>query len=434
MKSKAPTDWTFLSETKVAQSTHDVSENPWTSFRENHSVLTNFNCDYQPAIAESSLGMRRYTNPNSARLAWGSGQEATAILVAVNYFTKHSPGCVVSESGMFAWEALQETIEHRQYLDQQAVLREILGSLPAPPAPSTTAPLKAKKVHSLTNNTASSGQAKLGNQNIYEVLNQWIKGRKLPVLGASPDGVIRHADGTVEVLEVKCTSPFVTYNAAKRTPAEEENADVEIGKRARAESGEQVEGEQSGPCETNDDNNDSGEPSVVAPTMTVMHGFGGHKPTNRAPFGVWHVPQLQLEMLCVGAHCRSAVILLYSISGAKLYRLERNDEVRYISNSTNLVSTIYYTNSCFIFLTLYTYAQYIYEMLSVSSKFYSTYISGVPSNRMKPPPPNFFDPRTNKDYASFLKRTVAIAESAVLIQELREDEVQRSPWNTNFFL
>ena len=53
---------------------------------------------------------------------------------------------------------------------------------------------------------------------------------------------------------------------------------------------------------------------------------------------------------------------------------------------------------------------------------------------MKPPPPNFFDPRSNKDYAAFLKRTVAIAESAVLIQELREDEVQRSPLNTNFFM
>ena len=81
-------------------------------------------------------------------------------------------------------------------------------------------------------------------------------------------------------------------------------------------------------------------------------------------------------------------------------------------------------------------------MLSISSKFYSTYISGVPSNRMKPPPPNFFDPRTNKDYAAFLKRTVAIAESAVLIQaiaesavliqELREYEVQRSPFNLIF--
>ncbi len=78
--------------------------------------------------------------------------------------------------------------------------------------------------------------------------------------------------------------------------------------------------------------------------------------------------------------------------------------------------------------------QYIFEMLSIASKFHTTYISGVPSNRMKPPPPNFFDPRTNKDYAAFLKRTVAVAESAVLIEELREDEVQRSPLHTNFFM
>ena len=343
MKSKAPTDWTFLSESKVTQSALDVSENPWTSLGESATVLSSFSCAYQPTAVEMTVGMRRFTNPSSARLAWGHVQEATAILVAVNYFTKHSPGCVVSESGMFSWEALQETIEHRQYLDQQAVLREILGSLPVPP---TTAPSKAKKPNASTNSTAASAQAKLGNQNIYEVLNQWIKSRKLPVLGASPDGVIRHADGTVEVLEVKCTSPFVTFNTVKRTPTEEENVDIETGKRARAESGEQVASEKAGTCEINEDNNDS-DTTSVAPTMTVMHGFGAHKPTNRAPFGVWHVPQLQLEMLCVGAHCRSAVILLYSISGAKLYRLERNDEVSYTKHYQSCI--LYQLLKSFIF-------------------------------------------------------------------------------------
>lgn len=295
--------------------------------------------------------MRRFTNPNAARLAWGHVQEATAILVAVNYFTKHSPGCTVSESGMFAWEALQETVEHRQYLDQQAVLRDILGSLPTPPAPTPTSASATKKTSASTSNTTSSG-SKLGNQNIYEVLNQWIQNRKLPVLGASPDGIIRHADGTVEVLEVKCTSPFVTYTATsttKPTSAEGKSADNGTGKRMRTESGEQVENEPTTHGE-GDESSHSEETSVV-PTMTIMHGFGAHKPTHRAPFGVWHVPQLQLEMLCVGAHCRSAVILLFSISGAKLYRLERNDDVSFLSIA-NFVQS-YFTQYFLLFDIFY---------------------------------------------------------------------------------
>lgn len=80
------------------------------------------------------------------------------------------------------------------------------------------------------------------------------------------------------------------------------------------------------------------------------------------------------------------------------------------------------------------FSQYILEMMTMASKFYSTYIAKVPSNKMKPPPPNFFNPRTNQEYAAFLQRTLRLAESATVVAELSGEEVQRSPLNTNFFL
>lgn len=73
-------------------------------------------------------------------------------------------------------------------------------------------------------------------------------------------------------------------------------------------------------------------------------------------------------------------------------------------------------------------------MMTIASKFFTSYISNAPSNRMKPPPPNFFDPRKDKKYAAFLARTIQLAEGSKLIADLRGEEVQRSPLNTNFFV
>ncbi len=59
---------------------------------------------------------------------------------------------------------------------------------------------------------------------------------------------------------------------------------------------------------------------------TSTSGSGGGRGGSNS-LGVWHVPQLHLEMLCAGPHCRSAVIVVLFASGAYLYRVERNDEV-----------------------------------------------------------------------------------------------------------
>jgi hypothetical protein len=80
------------------------------------------------------------------------------------------------------------------------------------------------------------------------------------------------------------------------------------------------------------------------------------------------------------------------------------------------------------------YMQYIAAMLDLVKEFYTRYISSVPSNKRKPPPPNFFDPRKNRAYAVFLQRTVALAEGAELVTELRGDDIQRSSHPAEFFL
>ncbi len=85
--------------------------------------------------------------------------------------------------------------------------------------------------------------------------------------GASPDGLIRYIDGSIEVLEVKCSSPFTSYNT-NRSNSTQNNSSNPSSKR--------------------------GSTQFHSNKMTI---------SNRPPpdgIGVWHIPQLQLEILCAG--------------------------------------------------------------------------------------------------------------------------------------
>lgn len=79
-------------------------------------------------------------------------------------------------------------------------------------------------------------------------------------------------------------------------------------------------------------------------------------------------------------------------------------------------------------------SQYIADMMSFVRKFYCDFIAKIPANKQKPPPPNFYNPRVNKKYAEFLQRTIGIAVSATLVVELKDEQIQRSPHNTEFFV
>ena len=228
---------------------------------------------------------------------------------------------------------------------------------------------------------------------VYCQIRRWIEEGSLPPLGASPDGLIRHSDGSLEVLEVKCSSPFVAAGAGVRTGAEAE---------ARAGSLMTV--------------SDRGPPETV---------------------GAWHVPQLQMEMLCAGPACRSAVVVLLTISSAMIFRVPRDDEVR--SNYRFFCISILCLFLILLFYVLH-YVQYILQMLAILREFYVAYICSVKRNKLKPPPPNFFPPNGKSScgfvtrYGDFYRRTSIIARSATLIGRLEDFQIQRSSINDSFFV
>jgi hypothetical protein len=249
---------------------------------------------------------KAYSNGHShssrARLAWGSAQEATAVLAAVNYMHRIEAtlGTEWCKGGSFA-------------------VREA-GLLP----------LEAIDV------AATHAEAAA-----------WIASGELPLMGASPDGLLLNStSGEVQVLEVKCSSPFVN----------------------------------DGCC---GDGN--------AATMRVADRPG------KAGVGVWHVPQLQLEMLCAGPQCRAAVLVsLSALQGATLYQVSRDDA-------------------------------YIGLMLSWLRRFHMTY--NVLHNG--PPPANFF--KSTPGYGDLLAHTRRIALGAKIIYGMPQAEVQRDTINNDFF-
>uniref|UniRef100_A0A7R9VT58 YqaJ viral recombinase domain-containing protein n=1 Tax=Pseudictyota dubia TaxID=2749911 RepID=A0A7R9VT58_9STRA len=116
---------------------------------------------YVPRMTEAECNERRNrlghffksgASPFLARMQWGSAQEATALLTALNYFWKKDPHIVIKEVGMCG------------------------------------AGLEMNR----TNSSASNEEEDTG-----------------LIIGASPDAVIQYPNGTLEALEVKNHCPFV---------------------------------------------------------------------------------------------------------------------------------------------------------------------------------------------------------------------------------
>ena len=129
-----------------------------------------FNAFYLPRIKMSDLDRRRnilkdyYALKDSsrwvARMQWGNAQEPTALLTALNYFTRAVPGTKIREVGMCG-----------AGLD--------------------------------INNTASNEENGL-------------------IIGATPDAVIHYPNGTLEALEVKNHCPFVPLYWGSRKPSNDD--------------------------------------------------------------------------------------------------------------------------------------------------------------------------------------------------------------------
>ena len=173
--------------------------------------------------AAASAG-RRCSSGSEARQQWGRHQEATALVVALDaLLSDASP----SSARARVWETG-------------------LCSLEGLPLPAGSPPHAA-----------------------------------LPLIGASPDGLLLRADGSVEVVEVKAVCPFV--GAGSRLAA-----------------------------------SDAG-PGASLPA--------------------WHIPQLALEIACCGPHCTGANVIITSArAGARVWWLPRDDA--YIAALLTLVAAV----------------------------------------------------------------------------------------------
>jgi len=148
----------------------------------------------------------------SVRMSWGSAQEATSLLTALNYFWRRDPGVRIKEAGMCG------------------------------------AGLSSNQTGSV-------------------------------LVGASPDGILCHSNGTIEALEVKNHCPFVPASYM--------------------------------------DEDDTSSPNYAVRQM----------PFRDPTVPPLYVPQMMMEMLCIGPECHSAVMVRQTATnGAVIMRMYRDDE------------------------------------------------------------------------------------------------------------
>jgi hypothetical protein len=153
-------------------------------------------------------------------MSWGNAQEATSILTALNYFWKEDPDVRLEEVGMCGaglFPSTEEGQTNQMYLN-------------------------------------------------------------LPPLGASPDALIVHSNGTREVLEVKNHCPFYTTKQGRKNSPDQDFAIKSF--------------------------------PFSAPHLPPLY-----------------VPQMMMEMLCSSADCKSAVMVRQTATtGALILRLQRDDD------------------------------------------------------------------------------------------------------------
>jgi len=172
------------------------------------------------------------------------------------------------------------------------------------------------------------------------------------MLGATPDAILCHPNGRIEAVEVKNHCPFVPNN------------DKRNNHRFRLSRQELIS------------NNNKGGATVMPQ----------------------HIPQLMMEMLCIGEECKSAIMVRQSaINGSLILRLHRDDD-------------------------------WINEMLYWLNRFMGDYVQqGIP------PPPNFFlkgstaSAEDQNRYKEFLNLTKQIEkENVELLAHVPNHGIQRA--------
>jgi len=296
----------------------DVNCDVWKRIKSNKSGRANgnhypFAAKYKPTFTKKEMRRRRRDTTNyistippsqlmRIRMNWGNTQEATAILTALNYFSKQDPGLKVKEVGMCG------------------------------------AGLEMNTTNSVDKNNTGVDDPGL-------------------IIGASPDAVIEYSNGTLEVLEVKNHCPFVP-NIRMKTSKKHG------GKKGALNS-----------CKY--------RIRVLSIDPCILPAY---------------IPQLMMEMLCVGNNCRSAIMVRQTATnGAIILRLHRDDE-------------------------------WIKEMIYWLQKFMTNYV-----NKGISPEQNFFwddhDNNNNdeslKRYRNFVEWTNDLSKKIDVVERISNSSIQR---------
>ena len=310
-----------------------------------------FTAKYIPKLTMEELYTRKlflkehHLNPSpmKTRMQWGNAQEATSILTALNYFCGEDKETTIHEVGMCG-----------------AGFDDAIANDPHDP----------------------------------------LQGVKI---GASPDALICHGNGTVEVLEVKNHCPFVWNRISPHFTSGSKHSS---GKKKKGKKGDKRKkkkkngnkGEEDDDHVTDRQRNNEERDHI--PKHYLIRDFQLERKIPPV-----YIPQLMMEMLCVGDAvnlddptqstsepiCTSAIMVRQTATrGAILLRLQRDEE-------------------------------WIQEMKYYLGEFQRHYV-----NTGTVPPDNFFyDEDRNSRYYKFLQRTKEISESVEQVAFIDHGQIQR---------
>mmetsp|Transcript_17904 Transcript_17904/g.30309 ORF Transcript_17904/g.30309 Transcript_17904/m.30309 type:complete len:638 (-) Transcript_17904:3244-5157(-) len=353
--------WISSQQLRQRRHNNNITTSSTSSTSYYHRKPFPFSAKYIPSLTRDELRQRKMyvehieqsPSPMATRMRWGNAQEATSVLTALNYFCGLDEDTVIREVGMCG-AGFDPDVDNSDTNVRDGALLQGLS------------------------------------------------------IGATPDALVCHSDGTVEVLEVKNHCPFV-WNKISPHYTGNKGGGGGGGNRNRNKKKKKLHSNRrrrhQNSRKLNDDIADDygdGEPAKkFAPKHYLIRDF--HLERRIPPV---YIPQLMMEILCVGNAvdldgnaqssssseplCKSAVMVRQTATkGAIMLRLNRDEE-------------------------------WITEMQYFLGRFKKEYVdTGII------PEDNFFWESGGERYHKFLERTKELSESVEFVAFIDHQKIQR---------
>jgi hypothetical protein len=406
--------WISSQQLRQRRSIHNITESSTSSTSHQRRKPFPFVAKYIPNLSYEELYQRKLViqhyeqspSPMATRMRWGNAQEATSILTALNYFCKLDEKTIIREVGMCGC-----AFDH-----------------------------DVKKYNNDNDDNDNDDSDDSGN-NHDSGADDLLQGLSI---GATPDALVCHGDGTVEVLEVKNHCPFVWNKISPHYTQKNHGGGSSGGNRRNgnnSSSSSSISNRKKKKHKMKGNRHRHQNNRKLNDDIADNYGEGGgdhHKPSaatrkkengdsnnnnNRLPkhylirdfhleqrIPPVYIPQLMMEILCVGDAidlddndksnnkqqqqskpiCKSAIMVRQTATkGAILLRLNRDEE-------------------------------WITEMKYWLGKFKREFVDeGII------PEDNFFWDTGGERYQKFLQRTKQLSESVEFVAFIEHGNIQR---------